>query len=315
MLIRVGATILYEHLSAAWSMIQTTSKNKGARAWYRTLRVALGGACLALFAALGFFAWQYFYPVQSADGWRFKVVHRDVPKAASLGPMQDGSLMVSQELPRGRGTIVRIHPDGRREVMVANLSKPDGMVASHGGWVYSQEVEGAMVSFLKDGEVIDLFKGAHVQGLWNDGDDLYAIEDRKGNGRLFRYRWKDRDLTVVRDDLNEAESITRCTDGRLLYTEKEKGVIHQLSEDRSDAVILANLNKPTFLMCDDRGMWISEDSTHRARLLLVDSHGEQRTILSFLKAPQSIVRTATGTYLLAEGGRNRVLELLPPPDR
>lgn len=36
-----------------------------------------------------------------------------------------------------------------------------------------------------------------------------------------------------------------------------------------------------------------------------------QTILSFLKAPQSIVRTSKGTYLLAEGGRNRVLELVP----
>ena len=37
------------------------------------------------------------------------------------------------------------------------------------------------------------------------------------------------------------------------------------------------------------------------------------TMLTFLKAPQSIVADGKGGYLLAEGGRNRVLHLTPPP--
>ncbi|WP_434136811.1 hypothetical protein JQR88_23575 (plasmid) [Pseudomonas luteola] len=267
-----------------------------------------------LLATLGFFTWQSFYPVQSAEGWSYKVVYRDVPKAASLVPRQDGSLMVSQELRDRLGSIIRIYPDGRRETVVADLSKPDGMIPFRGGWVYSQEVDGVMVNFLKDGRVSPLFKGNSVQGLWGKGNHLYAIEDRKGNGRLLRYDWGDRALTVVRDNLNESESITRCTDGRMLYTQKARGVVRQLTEDLSDPVVLADLNQPTFLMCDERGIWISEDSTHRARLLLIDAQGNRQAVLSFLKAPQSIVRTAWGSYLLAEGGRDRVLELVPPLD-
>lgn len=266
---------------------------------------------LLVVATLGFFAWQSFYPVSAATGWSVQTVHRDVPKAASLMPMPDGSLMISQELNDAKGSIVRIHPDGRRDVVVGNLSKPDGMFATHGGWVFSQETGNAPVSFLKDGVVSELFRGENVQGLWVEGDDLYAIEDRKDNGRLLRYRWGDRSLTVIRDKLHEGESITRCTDGRMLYTEKKKGVVRELTDDGSDPVLLSGLNKPTFLMCDERGLWVNEDSTHRARLLLIDKQGQQQTILSFLKAPQSIVPTDRGTYLLAEGGRNRVLELTP----
>ncbi|UOP09137.1 hypothetical protein [Pseudomonas palleroniana] len=268
----------------------------------------LGPLCLA---TLGFFAWQSFYPVQASDGWSYSVIHRDVAKAASLMPLHDGSLMVSQELKDGLGSIVRIHADGQREVVVANLSKPDGMVATRGGWVFSQESGGAPVSFLKDGAVTELFRGENVQGLWVEGDDLYAIEDRKPTGRLMRYRWSDQSLSVLRDQVEEGESIVRCTDGRMLYTEKKKGVVRELTDDGSDPVVLAGLNKPTFLMCDERGLWVNEDSSHRARLLLIDPRGEQQTILSFLKAPQSIVPTGRGTYLLAEGGRNRVLELVP----
>jgi hypothetical protein len=286
----------------------TASNNKKPLRLLRLGAYLVGAPCLA---ALGFFAWQSFYPVSAAGGWSVQVVHRDVPKAASLMPLPDGSLMISQELNNAKGSIVRILPDGTREVVVGNLSKPDGMVATRGGWVFSQESDNAPVSFLKDGVVTELFRGENVQGLWVEGDDLYAIEDRKPTGRLMRYRWSDQSLSVLRDQVQEGESIVRCTDGRMLYTEKKKGVVRELTDDGQDPVVLAGLNKPTFLMCDERGLWINEDSTHRARLLLVDPQGKQQTILSFLKAPQSIVPTGRGTYLLAEGGRNRVLELAP----
>lgn len=277
----------------------------------RALKPGLWVVGLLCVAALGFFAWQSFYPVSAASGWSVQVLHRDVPKAASLMPLADGSLMVSQELDDAKGSIVRILTDGKREVVVGNLSKPDGLFATRGGWVFSQESADLPVSFLKDGVVTELFRGENVQGLWDDGDYLYAIEDRKPVGRLLRYRWSDQTLTVLRDQIQEGESVVRCTDGRMLYTEKKKGVVRELTEDGSDPVVLAGLNKPTFLMCDERGLWVNEDSTHRARLLLIDKQGHQRTILSFLKAPQSIVPTSRGTYLLAEGGRDRVLELVP----
>jgi hypothetical protein len=296
-------------------MDKTIKRAHATHSPYRALRSGLWLSGLLCTVTLGFFAWQSFYPVSAADGWSVQVVHRDVEKAASLMPMPDGSLMVSQELSNGLGSIVRILPDGKRELVVGNLSKPDGMVATQGGWVFSQEVDGAPVSFLKDGVITELFRGDSVQGLWDDGEYLYAIEDRKEAARILRYRWSDKTLSVVRDQLSEGESIVRCTDGRMLYTEKKKGVVRELTNDGSDPVVLGQLNKPTFLMCDERGLWINEDSTHRARLLLIDKQGHQQTILSFLKAPQSIVRTTKGTYLVAEGGRDRILELVPSVTR
>ncbi|PJI47794.1 MAG: hypothetical protein CTR55_17280 [Pseudomonas sp.] len=275
------------------------------------LGLILKTTSLVVVAAIGFFVWQGFYPVQSADGWSCAVLHRDVEKAASLVPLPDGGLLVSQELKDDKGNILHIAADGKRRVMIDGLSKPDGMIAAQGGWVFSQENDGKPVQLLKDGKVSTLFMGNSVQGLWNDGDDLYAIEDSHQNGRLLRYRWSDGQLTVLREHLQETESITRCTDGSLLYSEKEKGLVHRFTEDGKDPVLLAGLNKPTFLMCDERGLWISEDSTHRARLLLWNGQGEPRTILSFLKAPQSIVPDGKGGYLLAEGGRDRVLQLTP----
>ena len=280
----------------------------------RSTRIALTATTGLLTATLGFFAWQSFYPVQAASGWDVEVLLRDVTKAASLLPQADGSLLVSRELDDGRGSILKITATGDRVVVIDNLSKPDGMVAAQGGWVFSQEGGRAPVSLARDGQVTPLFDGDSVQGLWNDGDHLYAIEDRKGNGRLMRYDWNSGQLDVLRSGLTETEGLTRCA-GRLLYTEKANGKVRALSDDGSDPVVVEGLRNPTFLYCDQRGLWISEDNTHRARLLRVDADGVQHTVLTFLKAPQSIVADGKGGYLLAEGGRNRVLHLTPPLER
>lgn len=275
-------------------------------------RIVLTATTGLVVATLGFFAWQSFYPVQAASGWQVEVAHRNVDKAASLLPQADGSLLVSQELDDGRGSILKIAPDGEREVLVDQLSKPDGMVAARGGWVFSQEGGLAPVSLAVDGHVTPLFDGIAVQGLWNEGNHLYAIEDRKGDGRLLRYDWRSGQVDVLRSGLTEAEGLTRCGDGRLLYTEKADGQIRALSKDGKDPVVFDGLKNPTFLFCDQRGLWISEDNTHRARLLRIKPDGTRQTVLSFLKAPQSIVADGSGGYWLAEGGRDRVLHLTPP---
>lgn len=275
------------------------------------LRIGLYSSGSVITAALGFFAWQYFFPVQAASGWSYKVAYPDVQRASGLLALPDGDLLVGQELQNGRGSILRIAADGQRQVQVSNLSKPSGIISVAGGWAFSQETSGAPVSLIRDGEMTGLFNGENVQGLWDDGDNLYAIEDRKDDGRLLRYNWHDQSLSVIRERLTEAESVTRCLDGRMLYATKAQGVVRELTAEGDDPVVLDDLNKPTFLMCDSRGLWVSEDSTHRARLLLIDAQGQRHTILSFLKAPQAIVPTSRGTYLLSEGGRDRVLELVP----
>jgi hypothetical protein len=279
----------------------------------RSARIAMTATSGLLAATLGFFAWQSFYPVQAATGWDVEVLHRGVTKAASLLPQADGSLLVSRELDDGRGSILKITATGERVVLIDNLSKPDGMVAAQGGWVFSQEGGLAPVSLSRDGQVTRLFDGESVQGLWNEGNYLYAIEDRKGNGRLMRYDWSSGQLDVLRSGLTETEGLTRCSDGRLLYTEKANGRVRSLSDDGSDPVVIDGLRNPTFLYCDQRGLWISEDNTHRARLLRIDADGSQQTVLTFLKAPQAIIADGIGGYLLAEGGRNRVLRLTPAP--
>jgi hypothetical protein len=288
-----------------------TSVSSGKGKW---LFRGAAAVSLTLVAAGGFFAWQHFAPVSAAAGWDYRVAHDDIPKAAGLAIDEQGNLLVTEELRKNQGSLRRITPDGRRSLIVGGLTKPDGLAAYMGGHAFSQENADAPVSLLKDGKVTPLFMANDAQGLKVDGPLLYVIEDRKGDGRLMRYDSRTQALDVLRDNLSESESIEICPGNKMLYTVKEAGQVRELTEDRKDPVYLDGLKEPTFLLCDERGLWIVEDQTHQARLWLQDKNGKLQVVLSNLRAPQELLPMGQGRYLLAEGGRNRVLELVLSPD-
>jgi hypothetical protein len=275
----------------------------------RTLKSVAAVSGLLLVSTLGFLAWQHYYPVQSASAWNYHVAYDNLEKAAALARAPSGGVLVTAELRDGKGQLLRVSDSGEQWVIMNHLTKPDGLTEYLGGYAFSQETANAPVSLILNGKVSELFVGHNVQGLFADGRLLYAIEDRKGNGRLLRYDADSQMVAVLRDGLNEAESFAICPDGKMLYSVKDEGVIKQLSPAGKDVTYLAGLKNPTFLLCDERGLWITEDQTHLARLWLQDTSGRLGVVLSHLRAPQEILRLSDGRYLLAEGGRNRVLEI------
>lgn len=262
--------------------------------------------------ALAFFAWQQFYPVRAADGWSVRELYDDVPRASGLTLDFTGALLVSEELSRGKGRILQIEADGVRNVLLEGLFKPAGLLSLDAGraLAFSQEGAGQPVSLFADGQLRPLFAANNVQGIWADANAaLYAIEDSGGDGRLLRFDLQTLETAVLRERLAGAEAVTGCPDGRMFYTEKTADRVWQYNKAGPDSPALEHLNKPSALLCDERGLWISEDSTHRARLLLLEPDGDLRVVLSFLKAPQTLLPAGNGRYLLAEGGRDRVLEI------
>jgi len=273
----------------------------------------------ALLAVLlgGFFGWQHFAPVTVADGWSFRVYLDGIPHVSALAKDREGALYISKELGNGRGILFSRAADASLTQIVVGLSKPDGLVAFREGIVISQEEGDLPVLWLHGGQMDTLFQGRSVEGLATDGQSLYAVEDRKGDGRLLRFDPLTRVLTVLRSGLSEAEGVAICPDGQLFYAEKGKRWVKRWQANGADVLVLEQLNAPGFLMCNDEGLWITEDATHRARLLLLDRTGSLQTILSGLHSGQTVLSLAPGHLLLAEQGRGRVLEVerLPIPSR
>ncbi|GLZ88000.1 hypothetical protein Pres01_40510 [Metapseudomonas resinovorans] len=238
---------------------------------------------------------------------------RGIPMISALALDSQGTLFVSQELPDRMGKILRLEVDGRGTEVLTGLSKPDGLVMFRGGLVTGQEGGALPVLWLHDGRSETLFEADSVEGVATDGHFLYAIEDRP-QGRLLRYDPGTRQLSVLREGLDEGEGVSVCPDGRLFYTEKPKGWVKQWQPARQDQIVVEGLNAPGFVQCTGDGLWITEDATHGARLLLLDPSGHLQVILQHLRAAQTIVPLGSGRYLLAEQGRNRILELFRLPN-
>lgn len=277
--------------------------------FFSLARIALAVALLML-VTLGYFTWQRFFPAQLiADDWNMQVVHENITKAAAIAQDEQGNLLVAEELDDNQGRIIRITPNGQRSVVVDGLNKPNGIVAFRGGIAFSQEGGSHPVYWLHDGKLEALFSGTNVQGLAVSGDSLYAVEDRKQGGRILRFDAVGKRLQVLRSGLRESETVAICPNGRKFFSKKAVGEIRELHDDGSDSVYLDSLNQPSYLRCDANGLWISEDSTHRARLLRSPLNGTLETIMSFLRAPQMLFALDDNRYLLAEGGRDRIIML------
>lgn len=258
--------------------------------------------------ALAYPAWRHLYPVLSAPGWDYQVFHDGIERVSALVREPQGTLFISQEFADGQGTILRRGADGRLDEVLHGLSKPDGLALYRDGVALSQEGGHLPVLLLQGDQAKPLFRADNVESLSSDGHYLYAIEDKK-LGRLLRYDPDTGAVLTLRDGLDEGEAITACADGRLFYTEKRKGWVKQWQANGTDQLVQANLHEPGFLLCSADGLWISEDSTHMARLLLLDPAGQLQVVLQHLRSAQSIIALEPGHYLLAEQGRNRILEL------
>ncbi|NWL76861.1 hypothetical protein DM872_08370 [Pseudomonas taiwanensis] len=276
----------------------------------RIARWLLGAFALLLLVSAGIPAWRHLFPAMAAQGWRYQVHLDDVEQVSALLPDGRGGLFLSQELQDGKGRILHAGRSGRNSEVESGLSKPDGMALYRGGIAFSQEQGEHPVLWMNDLGTRQLFSADSVEGLSTDGHYLYAIEDRHGNGRLLRYDPETDSVTTLRSGLDEAEAVAFCPDGRLFYSEKTSGQVRLLKDDGQDPVAIEGLHEPGFLLCNRDGLWVTEDATHMARVLLLDATGKLNVVLSHLRSPQTIVETAPGRYLVAEQGRNRVLELL-----
>lgn len=263
---------------------------------------------MTIIVGVGYPAWRHFYPVTTAKGWVYEVFHSGIPMVRALAVDDQNAVFVSQELSNKKGKILRLTKDGSTSEVLTGLSKPDGQVMFRGGLVTGQEGGTLPVLWLHDGKAEALFEADNVEGIATDGHALFAIED-KTPGRLLRYDLETHELSVLREGLDEGEGISICQDGRVFYTEKAKGWVKQWKPEGIDTIVAKGLKAPGFVQCTEDGLWITEDVTHMARLLLLDSSGNLQVILDHLRAAQTIIQLDADRYLLAEQGRNRILEL------
>ena len=271
-------------------------------------KLLLGLCSLIIVVGASIPAWRHYYPATVASGWSLDVVHDDIPMVSALALAADGGLYYSQGFTNAKGSIHHFDANGQSSAVLTGLSKPNGLLHFQGGLVTSQEQGEKSVIWTRNGENIRLFEGFNVEGLATDGKRLYAIEDTTP-GRLLRFDADSNQVSVLREGLDEGEGLSLCADGRLFYSEKAKGVVRLWQADGSDPVVAAGMKDPGFLQCTTDGLWVTEDATHMARVLLLNPQGELQVIVKHLRSAQTLIALSAGSYLFAEQGRKRILQL------
>ncbi|WXL26558.1 hypothetical protein WG219_03520 [Ectopseudomonas mendocina] len=277
--------------------------------WWKGL-----GLFVLLVLAIGAYpAWRHLHPVSAADGWAYKVFADKIPMVSALAMDERVGLYLSQEFTSQRGKILLRKPNGEMSEVLTGLSKPDGLVMFNGSLIVGQEGGALPLLLDQSGNVQKLFDADSIEGVATDGRLLYAIEDRKQDGRLFSYDPQTAEVKVLREGLVQGEGIAACTDGAIYYTEKTHGLVKRWNPDGNDSVVASGLNAPGYVECSSDGLWITEDATHGARLLLLGADGKLLTVLTHLRSAQTIIELETGHYLLSEQGRGRILDVFRSP--
>jgi hypothetical protein len=256
----------------------------------------------------------FLYPMLSVQSFRdFSVAYEDLEEVSAIHQIGK-TLFISQEKRQNDGKIISI-TNGVRSTIINGLQKPDGLTFSNNNLIFTQESGVRPVLELIKGIPNVLFESNGAEGISSTKNgDIYVIEDRPA-GRLLKYTRESRQVTELVTDLEKAEAVCAMENGDVYYSENGMGIVYQLISGES-VVYLRDLVKPGYLYCDEnlQGIWITEDRTNFGRLLFSDEPHFSHTVAAGLHSPQSITFDQQGNLLLAEQGRDRILQFERPPE-
>lgn len=269
------------------------------------------GTVLIVLAGVGYYI--RFFPVMTHDEWEVEVWAEDIPGVSALAHHPEGGLYATQENHAPDGTLLYVQKGGGSLLLLDGLNKPDGLALFQGGVVVSQEGGIAPVLWYDHGRHLQLFTAHAAEGMTTDGGRyLYAVEDRP-EGRLLRYDANNHSVDVLFSGGTSLEGVAHCPDGSLYLADKKKGEVYKYLGEDDLEVVLSGLNKSSFLLCTDEGLWITEDATAHGRVLLY-ADGKLQTIARHLRSAQTIIADGPNRMLVAEQGRNRILALTRKSD-
>jgi len=245
--------------------------------------------------------------ISSHDDWKHSILYTDLPEVSGLQSL-GSSIYVTFETRNYDGKLVSI-VDGVRSTIVSGLQKPDGLTTSLGSLVYTQEFGESPVYEVIDGIPHGLFMADGAEGIDSTlNGDLYVIEDRPG-GRILKYERSTGKTSELATELEAGEGICAMDSGVVYFSERDKGIVNKI-QDGEISEYLTGLIKPGFLLCDNesQSILITEDRRNYGRLLHSSEPHQIQVMATGLSAPQAVAINFEGRLLLAEQGRNRVIQ-------
>ena len=228
----------------------------------------------------------------------------------------DGSIYLSDI---GNGTILRIDPGGKTEIVLRGLSEPEGMVLLPDGSlvIAEQGTDQLVKADLTSGEVVPLLKlsnpsgGLGVDGIALDaavGQPATLIIPDSPNGRLLRSSIDGKQVQTIAGGFARPTGAFVEPDGSILVADENAGEVIRLHPDGSRQVLM-RLPLADDVIEDTAGnifaISISEGTIH-----MIQAGSQQDTVLvRGLSSPQGICFDPHGDLVVAESGKNRLARL------
>jgi sugar lactone lactonase YvrE len=200
-------------------------------------------------------------PVAAAKGWRFRVRYENLPAVDNIAVAHDGSLYVTRELAGGEGEVVHLTERGASVLLRGLNRPDGLFLQGRRWLYVTEEVtEGRVIEYdLKTGkqrEVVRLNNPEGIVALANG--ELLVVEDRV-NGRIVRVL-RNGVVEVVTSGLNRPEGLAVMRDGTLVFAETATGRVISWREGEM-TVLVEDLDEPDQVrIAPDGALWITEDA-------------------------------------------------------
>ena len=277
------------------------------------LKVVSSVMAAAFFCAAIVLAWLRFSPVTVADGWQYEVLQENLHRITSLARMPDGRLLATLSAKQrasqpGSGQLIQLDTmNGRYEVLVDKLYKPDGLMPYSGGVVVTQEYTDQPVLWWRDGQVTPIVMLVKPESIVATASGRWLIVEDAMHGRLIEIDPRDYRETVLYQGFEAGEGICIGKNQRVFVVDNKRRDLFEFADGKMNA-IAGGLNGPGFLRCTDKGIWITEDVTNNGRLLFYD-YQQLHVVARHLHSPPSVLENGEDDVLVAEQGRSRLLRI------
>ena len=242
------------------------------------------------------------------DGQRYEVYASGLSKIDNIVIAPDRSFYISQDLPDGKGQVVRIK-HGKQKVVLPDLHRPTGLALTPASLFLTEGTgRGRVVRLdltnLKP-ELIATVNKPEGMKRRPDGS-LVVSESSRTEGRLVTVNMNGQ-VDMLVDGLSEPEGIALGRDGRLYVAERAKGRVLLVSPWGIRAIVRGLNNPDQLAIAADGALWITEGGD--AGRVLRFFEGRLQTVLGGMRNPQGIAIDKDGWAYVAEQGRDRIIRV------
>lgn len=242
------------------------------------------------------------------DGQRYEVYASGLSKVNNIAIAPDRSFYVSQELPDGKGRIVRLK-HGERTVVLRGLHSPDGLALTPTSLFVTEEIERGRVVRLNlaslEAELIATVNKPAGMNRSFDGS-LVVSEGSTTEGRLVTVSMNGQ-VDMLVDGLSQPEGIALGRDGRLYVAERAKGRVLLVSPWGIRTIVRGLYSPDQLAIAADGALWITEND--EAGRVLRFFEGRLQTVLAGVRNARGIAIDSDGWVYIAEQGRDRIIRV------